>query len=122
MVFIFNITKTLRASIAAMVFFSAFFQACEGSTYNIVLYINPPATGYIAGIVGARGNTGAVSFGMCFRQLSNKQAFNIMAIAICVLAILTVIIFIKRQSNFFKSGVALEKDQPATLTVPEPDK
>lgn len=121
MVFVFNRTKTLGASIAAMVFFSAFVQACEGSTYGIVPYVNPPATGSIAGIVGAGGNSGAVAFGMCFRQLSNKSAFDIMAASICGSAILTILIFIKGQSNFFQGGKTEEK-QIDTLTIPEPDK
>merc|ERR1711997_235014 len=116
MVFVFNRTKTLGAAIAAMVFFSAFVQACEGSTYGIVPYVNPPATGSISGIVGAGGNSGAVAFGMCFRQLSNKQAFDIMASTICGSALLTVLIFIKGQSNFFKGGVTSTKGgQPVTL-------
>ena len=122
LVFIFNRTKSLGAAIAAMVFFSAFVQACEGSTYGIVPYVNPPATGSIAGIVGAGGNTGAVAFGMCFRQLKNKQAFDIMAASICGSALLTVLIFIKGQGNFFKGTAAPKKEEPATLTVPEPDK
>jgi len=122
MVFIFNRSKSLSAAIATMVFFSAFVQACEGSTYGIVPYVNPPATGSIAGIVGAGGNSGAVAFGMCFRQLSYKQAFDIMAASICGSALLTVLIFIKGQGNFFKGSAEPLKEQPATLTVPEPDK
>ena len=122
MVFIFNRSKSLSAAIATMVFFSAFVQACEGSTYGIVPYVNPSATGSIAGIVGAGGNSGAVAFGMCFRQLSYKQAFDIMAASICGSALLTVLIFIKGQGNFFKGSAEPLKEQPATLTVPEPDK
>merc|ERR1712039_384452 len=94
MVFIFNRTKTLGASIAAMVFFSAFVQACEGSTHGIVPYVNPPATGSIAGIVGAGGNSGAVAFGMCFRQLDYKAAFNLMGGCIVASSFLSFTIFI----------------------------
>jgi len=123
MVFIFNRTKALGVAIAVMVFFSAFVQACEGSTYGIVPYVNPASTGSIAGIVGAGGNTGAVAFGMCFRQLTTKQAFDIMAASICGAGALTLFIFIKGQSNFFKGGVT-DKEAPnaQTLTVPEPVK
>merc|ERR1712125_84387 len=122
LVFVFNRSKSLTAAIVVMVFFSAFVQACEGSTYGIVPYVNPASTGSIAGIVGAGGNTGAVAFGMAFRQLSYKKAFDIMAASICGSALLTVIIFIKGQGNLFKGTAAPAKQEPTTLTVPEPDK
>merc|ERR1712100_778211 len=60
LVLVFANTSSLGAAIAVMVFFSAFVQAAEGSTYGIVPYVNPPATGSISGIVGAGGNCGAV--------------------------------------------------------------
>eukprot|EP00979_Chaetoceros_neogracilis_P013616 scaffold3947_cov222-Chaetoceros_neogracile.AAC.6 len=54
-------------------------MAAEGSTYGIVPYVDPAATGSISGIVGAGGNSGAVAFGLCFRQLDKiSTAFNIM--------------------------------------------
>ena len=39
----------------------------EGSSFGIVPYIKPSATGTIAGVVGAGGNTGAVIWGLMFR-------------------------------------------------------
>merc|ERR1712125_123156 len=62
LVLIFAVTKQLAAAIVVMLIFSIMVQAAEGSTYGIVPYVNPPATGSIAGIVGAGGNTGAVCF------------------------------------------------------------
>ena len=63
--------------------FSLFVQAAEGcSTYGIVPYVDPPATGSIAGIVGAGGNAGAVRFGLGFRQLSYEAALMIMGFMI----------------------------------------
>jgi len=122
MVFIFNRTKSLAASIVAMVFFSVFVQACEGSTYGIVPYVDPPATGSIAGIVGAGGNCGAVAFGFCFRQLSSyNQAFDIMAAAILCSAVLCVFIFIKGESAMFTKGAPKEVTKDTTLAVPAPD-
>merc|ERR1712060_1017248 len=122
MIFIFSRSSSLTASIVTMVFFSAFVQACEGSTYGIVPYVDPPATGSIAGIVGAGGNCGAVAFGFCFRQLSSyNQAFDIMAAAILCSAVLCVFIFIKGESAMFTKGAPKEVTKDTTLAVPAPD-
>merc|ERR1739844_718570 len=78
MVLIFAQTKNLAVAIIILVIFSSFVQAAEGSTYGIVPYVEPPSTGSIAGIVGAGGNTGAVCFGLGFRQLGTaRDAFNL---------------------------------------------
>merc|ERR1719512_626679 len=72
MVLIFAQTKNLAVAIIILIIFSSFVQAAEGSTYGIVPYVDPPSTGSIAAIVGAGGNTGAVVFGLCFRQLNDR--------------------------------------------------
>eukprot|EP00339_Tiarina_fusa_P028633 CAMPEP_0117043052 /NCGR_PEP_ID=MMETSP0472-20121206/29955_1 /TAXON_ID=693140 ORGANISM="Tiarina fusus, Strain LIS" /NCGR_SAMPLE_ID=MMETSP0472 /ASSEMBLY_ACC=CAM_ASM_000603 /LENGTH=126 /DNA_ID=CAMNT_0004754481 /DNA_START=38 /DNA_END=414 /DNA_ORIENTATION=- len=59
LVLVFANSGTLSGSIVVMVFFSLLVQAAEGSSYGIVPYVDPPATGSIAGIVGAGGNSGA---------------------------------------------------------------
>eukprot|EP00980_Cylindrotheca_fusiformis_P002377 scaffold546_cov115-Cylindrotheca_fusiformis.AAC.6 len=59
LVLVFANTGSLTGAIVVMVFFSLFVQAAEGSSYGIVPYVDPPATGAIAGIIGAGGNTGA---------------------------------------------------------------
>ena len=81
MVLIFANTNSLGLSIFILVIFSSFVQAAEGSTYGIVPYVDPPSTGSIAGIVGAGGNTGAVCFGLGFRQMA-KDAFYLMGFSI----------------------------------------
>ena len=123
LVLVFANTGTLGASIAVMVFFSVFVQAAEGSTYGIVPYVDPPSTGSIAGIVGAGGNTGAVCFGLAFRQLTEyKDAFVVMACTILGSAVLTLFIVLKGHA-----GILFGKDAPQpqkaaqTLVVPEPD-
>ena len=63
LVIVFANTGSLGIAIVIMVFFSLFVQAAEGTSYGIVPYIDPPATGSISGIVGAGGNTGAVCSG-----------------------------------------------------------
>ena len=121
LVLVFANTGTLVGAIIVMVFFSLMVQAAEGSSYGIVPYIDPPATGSIAGIVGAGGNSGAVAFGMCFRQLGYKKAFIIMGVIIIFSAVLSLFIFIKGHA-----GLVCGQDDPTpvketqTLTVPEP--
>jgi hypothetical protein len=51
LVLVFANSNTLSGSIIVMIFFSALVQAAEGSSYGIVLYVDPPATRSIAGVV-----------------------------------------------------------------------
>ena len=131
MVLIFANTKNLGLAIFVMVIFSSFVQAAEGSSYGIVPYVNPPVTGSIAGIVGAGGNTGAVCFGLGFRQLESKQAFIVMGSCIIASGALSLLIFIKGHAGLVmgqdsEEAIAAWKklgaSAPAsTLMVPEPD-
>jgi hypothetical protein len=57
--------------------------------------VNPPVTGSISGIIGAGGNTGAVLFGLFFRQLSAQTSFVYMGASIVLSSILSIFIFIK---------------------------
>ena len=122
LVVVFANTGSLGAAIAVMVFFSLFVQAAEGTSYGIVPYVDPPATGSISGIVGAGGNTGAVCFGLGFRQLEYKQAFILMGGTIMASSVLSIFIVIKGHA-----GILFGKDEeqpvktPQTLSVPEPD-
>ena len=130
MVLIFATTKSLGGAIFVMVIFSLFVQSAEGSSYGIVPYVDPPSTGSIAGIVGAGGNTGAVCFGLGFRQLDYKPAFFIMGFSILGSSVLSVLINIKGHSALLwgtddvpppgKSGKRTA-EPTAVLAVPEPD-
>jgi len=94
-VLVFTYTTNLGGAIIIMVFFSLFVQAAEGSSYGIVPYVDPAATGSIAGIVGAGGNMGAVGFGLGFRQLEYETAFLIMGFAAIASAFLSIFVSIK---------------------------
>jgi NNP family nitrate/nitrite transporter-like MFS transporter len=126
MVLVFAQTKSLGLAIFILVIFSSFVQAAEGSTYGIVPYVDPPSTGSIAGIVGAGGNTGAVCFGLCFRQLESiTTAFNIMGFSIFGAAAATFLIAIKGHRSIL-GGSDSESVKAAwmnigsnTLAVPE---
>lgn len=70
-IIIFALLDELWAVILMLTIFSIFVQGAEGSTYGIVPYVEPVATGSVSGIVGSGGPSGAVSFGMAFLFLSN---------------------------------------------------
>mmetsp|Transcript_15033 Transcript_15033/g.28296 ORF Transcript_15033/g.28296 Transcript_15033/m.28296 type:complete len:487 (-) Transcript_15033:1067-2527(-) len=125
MVLVFAQTKSLGLAIFVLVVFSTMVQAAEGATYGIVPYVDPPATGSISGIVGAGGNTGAVCFGLCFRQLSSiKTAFNIMGFSIFVSAAMTFLIIIKGHRSLIGGQdseavkAAWQRSGTTTLAVP----
>ena len=111
MVVIFAYSSSLGVAIAILVLFSIFVQAAEGATYGIVPYVNPPITGSISGIIGAGGNTGAVLFGLCFRQFSAQTAFVIMGCTIVLSSILSIFIFIKGHPGLLWR-TTLHDDQP----------
>jgi len=129
MVLIFANTTKLGLAIFIMVIFSSFVQAAEGSTYGVVPYVNPPVTGSIAGIVGAGGNTGAVCFGLGFRNLETKPAFVLMGACIIASGILSLFVSIKGHAGLIsgqdsEEAIAAWKRLGAaeiTLTVPAPD-
>mmetsp|Transcript_3058 Transcript_3058/g.4609 ORF Transcript_3058/g.4609 Transcript_3058/m.4609 type:complete len:507 (-) Transcript_3058:239-1759(-) len=121
MVLIFANSNSLVFAIILMVFFSIFVQAAEGTSYGIVPYVDPPNTGSISGIVGAGGNTGAVAFGMGFRQLDYKEAFYLMGFSIIGSSVLSIFIFIKGCSSLLCGGTdePVGSEKIATLEVPE---
>jgi NNP family nitrate/nitrite transporter-like MFS transporter len=122
LVLVFAQTESLGGAIAVMVFFSLFVQAAEGTSYGIVPYIDPPATGAISGIVGAGGNTGAVCFGLGFRNLSYKTAFYVMGFTILGSSFLSFGLFIKGHAGL-ACGKDAEKEVAGgeTLAVPVKD-
>jgi NNP family nitrate/nitrite transporter-like MFS transporter len=121
LVLVFANTTTLGSAIAVMVFFSLFVQAAEGTSYGIVPYIDPPATGSISGIIGAGGNTGAVCFGLGFRQLEYKAAFMIMGSCIMASAALSLVIFIKGHAGLVCGKDEILENKNEALAVPTPD-
>jgi NNP family nitrate/nitrite transporter-like MFS transporter len=131
MVLVFAHSNSLAAAIVVLVIFSTFVQAAEGSSFGIVPYIDPPATGSISGIVGAGGNVGAVCFGLGFRQLDSYSAFILMGIVIIVSGVISLFVCIKGHAGLVtgqdsEEAIAAWKrlgSAPAstTLQVPEPD-
>lgn len=119
LVLVFVRTDSLPASIVVLVFFSVCVQAAEGTSYGIVPYVNPPCTGSIAGIVGAGGNTGAVCFGLGFRNLPYTTAFDIMGGTIIASSVLSLFIFIKGHAGLICGKDEEIKEVEGTLKVPD---
>jgi len=96
-IFIFAEMGNLAASVVMLTVFSIFVQGAEGSTYGIVPYVNRVSPGAVAGIVGAGGPTGAVSFGLIFRQLPEdpEMAFRVMAGVVLASGVMCLFINIK---------------------------
>jgi len=124
-IFIFAVMETLWAAILLLTIFSIFVQAAEGSTYGIVPYVNPKASGAVSGIVGAGGPSGAVLFGLGFRQLiSNpKHPYFLMAGVVIFSGLLSFVLVIKgHRGLLFGKDDSNQNDKIAsTLTVPAPD-
>lgn len=116
LIFAFASTKNLGVAIFLLTLFSIFVQAAEGSTYGIVPYVNTSAPGAVAGIVGAGGPTGAVLFGLGFRQFAlTRHAYFFMAGIVVASGISCLFITIKGHR-----GLLFGKDLPqsSALNVP----
>merc|ERR1712100_946167 len=96
------------------------FLLCEGALVLVFANTND-LTGAIAGIIGAGGNTGAVCFGLGFRNLEYKDAFVLMGITILASAGLSVFVCIPGSSKMFW-GEDEEKEAKETLEVPDTEK
>lgn len=116
-IFLFASVDELWAAILLLTIFSVFVQAAEGSTYGIVPYVNLKAPGAVAGIVGAGGPTGAVLFGLFFRQLEVKTAYYSMAGVVVFSGFSCVLLTLKGYR-----GILFGQDtDPQTLKIPQPD-
>jgi NNP family nitrate/nitrite transporter-like MFS transporter len=101
-ILIFSLMKDLWSAILMLTIFSIFVQAGEGSTYGIVPYVNPSASGAISGIVGAGGPSGAVIFGLGFLFLSDIQhAYILMGSVVILAGFLSLFINIKGHGGLF---------------------
>ncbi len=71
---------------------SFFVQSGEGAVFAMVPLVKRRLTGQIAGMAGAYGNVGAVTFLTVFSFVSNPQTFFIV-IAVAAIAILAIVAF-----------------------------
>lgn len=116
LIFAFASTENLGVAIFLLTLFSIFVQAAEGSTYGIVPYVNTSAPGAVAGIVGAGGPTGAVLFGLGFRQIENvKHAYFFMASIVVASGVSCLFITIRGHR-----GLLFGKDLPQSGAINVP--
>jgi len=103
---------TLVLAIASMLLFALFLKMANGATYGIVPFINEKNVGLVAGIVGAGGNLGGMSFGFLFKSesITYIEAFRYIGIIVIVVS---VIIFITR----FRKGVVKEEMESAVIAA-----
>ncbi|OQP56277.1 MFS transporter [Niastella populi] len=103
---------TLVLAIASMLLFALFLKMANGATYGIVPFINEKNSGLVAGIVGAGGNLGGMTFGFLFKSesISYIEAFRYIGI-IVILA--SVVIFITR----FRKGEVKGDLEPAVAVA-----
>lgn len=101
--FVFTQMTVLGPAIVTLILFSFGVQSAEGTSYGIVPYICPEATGAVSGIVGAGGNFGAVMWGLIFRfgPDSAKDVFQILSALILALSCLSPAIKIRGYASIF---------------------
>lgn len=64
---LFSQMNVLFLAIPTLLIFSLFTQMSEGATFSVVPFISKKSLGAVAGVVGAGGNVGAVTFGFLFK-------------------------------------------------------
>lgn len=84
----------LVVSVIITVLCSVFVQGAEGATFAVIPLINKKMTGQIAGMAGAYGNVGAVTYLVIFSLVDAKTFFYIVA-AGAALSFIYCLIFLK---------------------------
>lgn len=88
----FSMANQLWLAIAMLLCVGLFIKMSNGAVYAIVPFINRPALGSVAGIVGAGGNVGAVCAGFLFQsKLSWPTVFWLLGLIVCSTAVLSLL-------------------------------
>ena len=101
--YVFTLMNDLGPAIVVLILFSFGVQMAEGTSYGIVPYVVPDATGSVSGIVGAGGNFGAVMWGLIFRfgPSSQRHVFRIIAAMVVGLSCVTPFLSIRGYASVF---------------------
>jgi len=86
-------------SILAFALFSLFLTLTTGTTFALVPYVNPEATGSVAGIAASGGGVGAISFLLLLQQLSYYWSFVVIGSIVIVVACLSHFLRLREQPN-----------------------
>jgi len=98
---------------------SFFVQAGEGAVYAIVPLVKKRVTGQIAGMVGAYGNVGAVTFLTVFSLVTNSSTF-FYTISGCAVFCAIASLFLKEPKGSFADVHHCETDGGEATANPEP--
>jgi len=79
--------NTLTNAIIILIFFSYFTQACCGSVFGIVPFVDPKIVGAISGLVGAGGNVGGLIFSGIFKVYAGNTPFAFMVLGLVVMGV-----------------------------------
>jgi NNP family nitrate/nitrite transporter-like MFS transporter len=102
--YIYSQTKGLSGSIAWLIIFGIFVQACTGSTYGIVPYVAPQYTGVTSGIVGAGGNAGALSWAFMFKGIGERdKSFEMLSIFVAAAAASSALLFVHGEGSVWRN-------------------
>lgn len=106
MLLAFSQMHQLWAAIAMLLAVGLFIKMSNGAVYAVVPFLNRPALGSVAGLVGAGGNVGAVAAGFLFQSgIAWPTAFWILGLVVSGCAV-------------FGLAAALPGPVPATETAP----
>ena len=106
---VFSQSNQLWLAVVMLLCVGLFIKMSNGAVYAIVPFINRPALGSVAGIVGAGGNVGAVCAGVLFQsQMSWPTVFWLLGLVVCSTAVLSLV-------TAMNPATAVE---PAPITVP----
>jgi NNP family nitrate/nitrite transporter-like MFS transporter len=89
------VLNDLTNSIVILVFFSYFTQACCGSVFGIVPFVDPATVGAISGLVGAGGNIGGLIFTSVFKAYAHDTPYAFMVLGLSVMGVSLLTFFIK---------------------------
>lgn len=92
MLLVFSQMQQLSLAVIALLTLGLFVKMSNGAVYAIVPFINRPALGSVAGIVGAGGNIGAVAAGFLFQSsLTWPTSFWLLGLIVCCTATLSLV-------------------------------
>ncbi|CAG8524643.1 6214_t:CDS:2, partial [Dentiscutata heterogama] len=80
-------SESIVSAIVLMACFSLFTQACCGTSFGIVPYLDPAATGIVTGLVGAGGNVGGLIFAAVFKAYAGDLQTGFMIVGLSVLTV-----------------------------------
>jgi len=83
-----------------LLLFSLFVQMSEGATFSVVPFISKKSLGAVAGVVGAGGNVGAVTFGFLFKgDISWDTAYLILGVFVTIASFSALLIRFTKQDE-----------------------